>query len=70
MNSDIYVDQCIPATQVDLYCNTLRCSSVGNSVAHAHGLVWDRITHHRIFISQQDIKVSENGLKFFNTLKS
>ena len=23
MNSDMYVDQCFPATQVDLYCNTL-----------------------------------------------
>ena len=23
MNSDMYVDQCLPATQVDLYCNTL-----------------------------------------------
>ncbi len=25
-NSDMYVGQCIPATQVDLYCNTLRGS--------------------------------------------
>ncbi len=24
MNSDMYVDQCIPATHVDLYCNTLK----------------------------------------------
>ncbi len=24
MNSDMYVDKCIPATQVDLYCNTLK----------------------------------------------
>ena len=23
MNNDMYVDQCFPATQVDLYCNTL-----------------------------------------------
>ncbi len=24
MNNDMYVDQCTPATQVDLYSNTLR----------------------------------------------
>ncbi len=36
MNSIMYVDQCFPATQVDLYCNTLRQKTLEGNMLYPY----------------------------------
>ncbi len=58
MNNDVYVDQCFPATQVDLCCNTL---SLWPSVECYAKNVWPKEAMHGRRLARQIPQLGQNS---------